>query len=81
LYRRLTAAGVVIPRAQYDSVGRYVDRLIETRVARVVYGDSTAKRRDLAEDVQLAKAVELLQQGPTQKELFVVAQKQPHAGQ
>jgi carboxyl-terminal processing protease len=80
LYQRLTAAGVVIPRAQYDSVGPYVDKLIETRVARIVYGDSTAKRRELPEDVQLKKAVELLKQGGTQKELFVVAQQQPHAG-
>jgi carboxyl-terminal processing protease len=80
LYRRLTAAGVTIPRAQYDSVGSYVDKLIETRVARVVYGDSTAKRRELSEDVQLKRAVELLKQGGTQKELFVVAERQPHAG-
>ncbi len=75
LYTRLTAAGVSIPRAQYDSAGRYMDRLLDLRIARVAFGDSTAKRRDLDEDPQLKKALDLLQKGQTQKELFAVAQQ------
>ena len=47
-YRRLVAKGVTLDRAQYTAAGRYVDRLLEQRVARLVAGDSTAKRRDLA---------------------------------
>jgi carboxyl-terminal processing protease len=81
LYKRLQTAGVRIPRAEYDSVHAYVDKLLENRVARIAFGDSTAKRREFNDDVQLKKAVELLQKGQSQKDLFVVAQQQPHAGQ
>jgi carboxyl-terminal processing protease len=73
LYKRLTDAGVTVSRASYDSASRYVDRLLDLRIARYAYGDSTAKRRDLSEDPQLKKAVELLQKGQTQKDLFAVA--------
>ena len=78
-YRRLQAAGVTIPRAQYDSVGGYVDKLLGHRVAVTAFGDSIAKRRELGDDVQLKKAVDLLEKGQTQKDLFVVAQQQPRA--
>ena len=72
-YRRITAKGVTVPRAQYDAAGRYVDRLLEQRVARFVAGDSTAKRRDIAFDAPLRKALELMEKGSTQKELFTLA--------
>ena len=74
-YQRLTKGGVTISRAQFDSVSPYIDQIIGSRVARVVYGDSTAKRRDLDDDPQLKKAVELLQHGQTQKDLFTEAQQ------
>ena len=48
-------------------------RRLDLRIARYAYGDSTAKRRDLSEDPQLKKALELLQKGQTQKDLFAVA--------
>jgi carboxyl-terminal processing protease len=73
LYRRLTAKGVVIERAQYDAASRYIDRLLEQKVARYVGGDSTAKRRDLAFDAPLRKALELMEKGSTQKDLFSLA--------
>ena len=72
-YRRLTAKGVVVDRAQYDAASRYVDRMIEQRVARVVGGDSTARRRDLPFDAPLRRALELMSKGSTQKDLFTVA--------
>jgi carboxyl-terminal processing protease len=79
LFRRLTAKGVTLDRAQYDAASRYVDRLLEQRVARFVGGDSTAKRRDLAFDAPLRKAVELMEKGSTQKDLFTLAAAaQPH---
>jgi carboxyl-terminal processing protease len=79
LFRRLTAKGVTLDRAQYDAASRYVDRLLEQRVARFVGGDSTAKRRDLAFDAPLRKAVELMEKGSTQKDLFALAAAaQPH---
>ena len=71
--RRLTAKGVTVDRKDYDGSARYVDRLLEQRVARFAFGDSTAKRRDLPYDAPLRKAISLLDKGPTQKELFATA--------
>jgi carboxyl-terminal processing protease len=72
-YRRLTAKGVVLDHAQYNAAGRYVDRLLEQRVARLVAGDSTAKRRDLPFDAPLRKAIEVMQKGQSQRDLFQIA--------
>jgi carboxyl-terminal processing protease len=72
-YRRLTAKGVTIDRAQYDAASRYVDRLLEQRVARLVAGDSTAKRRDVRFDPPLRKAIEVMEKGQSQKDLFTLA--------
>lgn len=80
LYRRLTAKGVTVERAQYDAASRYVDRLLEQRVARLIGGDSTAKRRDLAFDAQLRKALELMQKGSTQTDLFTLAAAEAKPG-
>jgi carboxyl-terminal processing protease len=72
-YRRLTAKGVAVERAQYDAAGRYIDRLLEQRVARHAGGDSTAKRRDLPYDAPLRKALEVMEKGQSQKDLFTLA--------
>jgi carboxyl-terminal processing protease len=79
LFRRLTAKGVTVDRAQFDASGRYVDRLLEQRVARLVAGDSTAKRRDLPFDAPLRKAIELMEKGQSQRDLFAVAAAAPPA--
>jgi carboxyl-terminal processing protease len=76
-YRRLTAKGVQVSRAQYDSASRYVNRLLEQRVARLVAGDSTAKRRDLRFDLPLQKALQLMEKGSSQKDLFTLAAALP----
>jgi carboxyl-terminal processing protease len=73
LFRRLVAKGVPVDHAQYEGASRYVDRLLEQRVARVVAGDSTAKRRDLPFDAPLRKALDLMEKGSTQKDLFTLA--------
>ena len=69
-FRRLSAAGVRVPRAQYDAAPRYVSRLLELRVAQLAFGDAEAKRRDLALDSQLEAAHELLRHATTQGSLF-----------
>jgi carboxyl-terminal processing protease len=74
-FHRLQAADVPVTRAQYDSVTPYVNRVIGMRVARTAFGDSAEKRRDLDLDVQLRKAMELLKDGPSQKQLFAEAQQ------
>jgi carboxyl-terminal processing protease len=74
-FASLQTSGVVINRAQYDSVSSYIDRVIGARVEEVAFGDSAQKRRDLDVDVQLKKAVDLLQHSQTQKDLFTEAQQ------
>src|ERR1700716_1125462 len=76
-YRRLSAKGVTVDHAHYDAASRYVDRLLEQRVARIVAGDSTAKRRDLKFDAPLRKAMELMEKGQSQKDLFTLAAALP----
>ena len=76
LWSRLQKAGVTVDRATYDGASRYVDRLIETRVALTAFGDSTAKRRTLDEDVQLVRALEILKKGGTQRDLFALVPTQ-----
>jgi len=68
---------VTSDRAQYDAAGRYVDRLLEQRVARIVAGDSTAKRRDIRFDAPLRQAMELMEKGSSQKDLFTLAAALP----
>jgi carboxyl-terminal processing protease len=73
LYRRLQAKGVTVERSQWDAASRYVDTQLEQRVARLAFGDSTAKRRSLKHDAPLRKAIEVVNRGQTQKDLFAIA--------
>ncbi|HEX6939184.1 MAG TPA: S41 family peptidase [Longimicrobiales bacterium] len=72
-YRRLRDAGVEVDRELYDGAAAYVNRLIEDRVARMAFGDAEAKRRALADDAPLVRALELLRHGDTQAELIARA--------
>ena len=74
LYQRLVKVGVTIDRARWDAGHAYVDRYLEQRIARVAYGDTTAFRHMVRDDVQLQRAVQILKKGGTQRELFAVAQ-------
>ena len=68
--RRVTAAGVSVD-AKYDSLGfaLLTDELAR-RVTRRAFGDAAVKRRDLANDRALSRAIELLQKSRTQQELL-----------
>lgn len=72
LFRRFEAKGLGIDRALYDGAARYIDRELEIRVARLAFGDSTARRRTVDDDPQLQKALELLRRGQTQQDLFAL---------
>jgi carboxyl-terminal processing protease len=72
-YSRLVAKGVKVDKAQFDAGGSEIDRLLGSSIARIAFGDSTAKRRDVAEDAQLRRSLELLKQSQTQRDLFAVA--------
>ena len=72
LYRRITSKGIEVDRSLYNGASRYIDRELDLRITRLAFGDSTARRRTLGEDPQLQRALELLQRGNTQQELFAL---------
>lgn len=73
IYSRLTTAGVKIDRVMYDAGVTWLDRIIDQRVSRTAFGDSTLRRHSFPEDNQLQKAVALLRTSNTQKDVFVAA--------
>jgi carboxyl-terminal processing protease len=75
LYRRLMAAGVTVERPLFDAGAPAIDRTLRNRVATIAFGDSTAMRMAIGDDRQLLRALELLQEGRTQQDLFVIAQR------
>jgi len=77
LRQRLEAKGVNVDRAEWDAGRSYVDRLLLNRIARRAFGDSTAKRREIPEDVQLQRAMELLRRASTTQELLALAPSAP----
>jgi carboxyl-terminal processing protease len=74
LRRRLTAAGVMIEPKYEKAANELFDRELDRRVARLLLGDAGAKARGVADDHQLARAVDLLKASRTQQELFAAAQ-------
>jgi carboxyl-terminal processing protease len=74
LRRRMVAAGVVV-EARYDSIGYafLTDELVR-RVTRRAFGDAEAKRRELADDRALTRAIDLLSKARSQQELLRTAQ-------
>jgi len=82
LYQRFDTAGVFtvngvrkVDRAAYDAAARYINRELDQRIARLAFGDTAAKRRDMVLDRPLQQAITILKKGTTQKDLFVVAAK------
>ncbi len=71
--KKILATGAKVDAAQLSSASHYLDRLIENRVARLAFGDSAAKRRDIDDDVQLRRAIELARKSTTQQDLFASA--------
>jgi carboxyl-terminal processing protease len=75
-YRRLQAKGVTVDHAQYEQASSEIDRLLGNTVARLAFGDSTAKRRSVNDDNQLVHALQVLKQSASQKDLFIIAQRE-----
>lgn len=74
LRRRLQERDVPIDQQQWASGSRWVSRQLDFAVTRYAFGDSTWVRRDLPNDPELRKALEMMNKGQTQKELFNLAQ-------
>ncbi|MGH7619070.1 MAG: S41 family peptidase [Gemmatimonadaceae bacterium] len=73
LYSRLQSKGVLTDRALYDGANRYIMRFLDQNVAHYAFGDSTAKRRDLAFDAPLRRAIELMDKSASQRDVFAAA--------
>jgi len=73
IFTRLNAAGLKLDRAVYDAGVSWVDDYIDARVSRAVFGDSTVRRHLLPTDKQLLKAMALLRNSTTQKDVFAAA--------
>ncbi len=78
-YNRLVAQGVKVDKVQFEAGGSEIDRLLGSSIARISFGDSTAKRRDVADDAQLRRSLDLLRSGLTQRALFDAALRQQTA--
>lgn len=74
LRRRVEARGVKVDSTQWQGGGRWLDQQLDFYVARFAAGDSLAKRRQLSIDAPLRKAIDMMNKGQTQKDLFSLAQ-------
>ncbi len=72
-YNRLQARGVTVDRKTFDAAQRYVVRILDNRVAHYAFGDSIAKKRDIAFDKPLTRALDLMNKSKTQRDLFAAA--------
>jgi carboxyl-terminal processing protease len=75
LFARLEEKEVPITRAQFDEARPLIDRLMEQRVAGLAFGESASFLRFAPYDAQLRAALELLQQGGTQSEIFAAGER------
>ena len=75
-YNRLVAQGVKVEKQQYDAGGSEIDRLLGSAIARIAFGDSTERRRQVPEDAQLRRALQVLRQSGSQRDLFALAERQ-----
>jgi carboxyl-terminal processing protease len=80
LNRRLAAAGAPIDPRHAQGASRFYTRELEHQIARAAFGDAAAKRRELADDRQLTRAVELLRGAASQEALFAGAQGPVRSG-
>jgi carboxyl-terminal processing protease len=72
-YRRLVAAKVEVDKQLFDAARPTIDKWLSHFVTRFAFGDAAAARREISDDPQLLKAIELMKKGATQKDLFATA--------
>jgi carboxyl-terminal processing protease len=76
LWHRLTAKGVTLSRAQFDSAQAQVDQLLGQEIARFVFGSDDAFRRTIPGDHAIAAALDLAAGARSQHDLLVKAAAQ-----
>jgi carboxyl-terminal processing protease len=80
LYARLQRSQVPVTRAQFDAARPLLDRMVESRVSAMAFGDSAAFRRSLAWDSQLRRAIGVLSGATNQRDLLAKAGQQLRPG-
>jgi carboxyl-terminal processing protease len=75
LERRLTAAGVVLDARHRAAGMAMLSGELESRVARIAFGDAQSFSRDIGDDRQLGRALALLRAARTQSDLFAAAKR------
>lgn len=73
LRRRLESRTIKIDAATWEGGSRWLDQQLEHYFVRYASGDSAAKRRDLKYDAPLRKAIDMMNKGQSQKDLFNIA--------
>ncbi len=73
LITRMNTAGVKLDPKFQIAERTFLTRDLENRVTRLTFGDAAAKARNLAEDHQLLKAIDLLEHSTTQAQLLAAA--------
>ena len=77
LRRRLGVAGITIEEKSEPAATTVLDRELDRRLSRLVLGDAGARRRNIDEDHQLARAIALLSTARSQAALFAAAHTTP----
>jgi carboxyl-terminal processing protease len=75
LYDEIQRRGVGVERATFDEGVEYVDYSLGYQIARLAFGEGGAKEWSLRVDNQLGAALELMRDGRTQAELFVLVER------
>lgn len=79
LRERLEQRGFAVDAAAFEAGGPLIDRLLETRVSELAFGDSAAFRRGAPRDRQLQVAVEVLRGAEDQPDALARAAARPAA--
>lgn len=72
LRQRMVQGGITVDDQLFAGGASYVDVLLTQQALRLTYGDSSAARRNMANDAVLKRATGLLKKANTQKELLKV---------
>ncbi len=75
LLRRLQERDVEVTDAQYRGARGLIDRQFGYEVERYVFGRESESRRRISDDVQVQKALRLLQEASTPTELLILAEQ------
>lgn len=72
-FKKIQELGLPIDRKAFDAAQRTIDSQLELAISRLAEGDSTVARRNLKNDVQLQKAIAMLDKAQSQRDLFSLA--------